>query len=619
MTRLTLMIVLSTVSGCSLGPNLSAGYVGPDQGIDAADDGAGGTSDGGAEAGVDTEVEAGDTPDAPTDGPADVPPDPDVDDADDVDVALDVPDAPPVAMCTEVDLSECPPGPLDVVAVACENGVCVYDCGPDFRDVDGEPGCECPYTGEEICDGLDNNCDGEPDEGLDVVPCDDQDGVCNGSVAGCGDGVVDCDDAVYSAFASGRGLVYDPAEIEVYCDGEDNNCDGDTDLYCCAVGAQWSRIPALTAGHSQREPTIARRNEVGAVAWLEVATSELQDSLGVTGQLRYAYLDSWGQPTADAVTVNAGERSRVPHIVRSHKNDRFVIARAVLTESGVLLKQQEIHNGLETDAELFAAERGVAIDGVDQTFLGDGNVLVTWSTRGLCPNPGCGTVHAIVANWMEDNPRLGGVLEISDERVIAWNPQVERVGSRSVLVYQFSGPGPNGTRVQGLRWQVFDRAEPQQGATGEFLFDPAADTRRREFEVFGLGAGVGIVVPSPPNGRVRVLLIDPTSPRDVGSVSLLDPGTTTVATGFGQEGVAGLAWWSEDFRRLEFSSLSELGWVRRAPLRDFGDETGAMFGLASTPMEGWGLVVTSSTPDLARSARLEITAVGPFGGRLCPP
>jgi hypothetical protein len=78
------------------------------------------------------------------------------------------------------------------------------------------------YEGTETrCDGLDNNCDGRTDEGLD----EDGDGV--GETANCPKGTQDCDDT-------------DPARSPMnreICDGKDNNCDGKVDEgFFCAQG-----------------------------------------------------------------------------------------------------------------------------------------------------------------------------------------------------------------------------------------------------------------------------------------------------------------------------------------------------------------------------------------------
>lgn len=65
----------------------------------------------------------------------------------------------------------------------------------------------------ELCDGLDNNCDGQADEGLSAI---DIDGDGYTSLASCGGSADDCDDGDPNI---------SPGTLEV-CDGFDNNCDG---------------------------------------------------------------------------------------------------------------------------------------------------------------------------------------------------------------------------------------------------------------------------------------------------------------------------------------------------------------------------------------------------------
>ncbi|MEC7984541.1 MAG: putative metal-binding motif-containing protein, partial [Myxococcota bacterium] len=100
-----------------------------------------------------------------------------------------------------------------------------YDDSEDCNDNDPQS-----YPGsEEICDGIDNNCDGEVDEGvLSTFYLDaDGDGFGNADITmdSCEvlDGYVstggDCDDA--------SDLSYPGAE-EI-CDGLDNNCDEEID------------------------------------------------------------------------------------------------------------------------------------------------------------------------------------------------------------------------------------------------------------------------------------------------------------------------------------------------------------------------------------------------------
>jgi hypothetical protein len=113
---------------------------------------------------------------------------------------------------------------------ACQASQCVIvGCHPGFwnnNDIYAD-GCEyeCEYRGEELCNGADDDCNGETDEGL-VVPavCETR-GECAGTTAVCGG-------------AAGWRCPY-PSTVavdangdivpETNCDGLDNDCNGVTD------------------------------------------------------------------------------------------------------------------------------------------------------------------------------------------------------------------------------------------------------------------------------------------------------------------------------------------------------------------------------------------------------
>ena len=127
---------------------------------------------------------------------------------------------------------------------SCELG----DCDEGWHNVDGNDGNGCEYgcnatqDGNEVCDEVDNDCDGTTDEGFDVLADVDHCGACNRlcEVANAEPACVEGACAVGDCLAGWVDLDGDPLTgcelaceptnggIEA-CDGDDNDCDGRVD------------------------------------------------------------------------------------------------------------------------------------------------------------------------------------------------------------------------------------------------------------------------------------------------------------------------------------------------------------------------------------------------------
>jgi hypothetical protein len=121
---------------------------------------------------------------------------------DDNDGDPDVTDCAPFDPDAEFGPVTCGLGVCEHTIESCVDGV-IIECDP----MEG--------TGEETCDGMDNNCNGETDEELGQTTCGL--GACENTTDNCIDGaVVECE-------------ALSENEVEEVCDGLDNDCDGDVD------------------------------------------------------------------------------------------------------------------------------------------------------------------------------------------------------------------------------------------------------------------------------------------------------------------------------------------------------------------------------------------------------
>jgi hypothetical protein len=133
----------------------------------------------------------------------------------------------------DTDINNCGRCQNECVAVngepSCDDGVCVYACDDGYADIlSSVPGCEyaCPQTppSAEICDTIDNDCDGEVDEDVEGVgdACTPEDleeyeekGECSFGRIACVAGIMQCVEYV--------------SPTEEVCNNLDDDCDGETD------------------------------------------------------------------------------------------------------------------------------------------------------------------------------------------------------------------------------------------------------------------------------------------------------------------------------------------------------------------------------------------------------
>ena len=148
---------------------------------------------------------------------------------------------------------------------ACGGGACAGQANSMTICTTDESGITCPAEDNpapEVCDGIDNDCDGALDAsdgdlgGNDHPPCEAQAGVCAGSSKPANlcvnGGWTACDTIVYSAYS-----VHFEAGSELSCDARDNDCDASIDENAsdlcaadmkCVAGTCMYEMVDITAG-----------------------------------------------------------------------------------------------------------------------------------------------------------------------------------------------------------------------------------------------------------------------------------------------------------------------------------------------------------------------------------
>lgn len=114
-------------------------------------------------------------------------------------------------------------GNVDDVSKDCGLGIGICVMGRQ-ECINGEWGyCNSPTSQNEICNGLDDNCDGTIDEGLSERSCGLGLGICTGSQR--------CENGVWTSCTARE-------PTKEVCNGKDDDCDGNTDngLVDCSEG-----------------------------------------------------------------------------------------------------------------------------------------------------------------------------------------------------------------------------------------------------------------------------------------------------------------------------------------------------------------------------------------------
>ncbi len=115
-----------------------------------------------------------------------------------------------------------------VATIECD-GTCKYTCALNYYDIDGDKTNGCEYScvksngGVEKCDGLDNDCDGQVDEGLTCNCSDGNSQTCTVANTSC-NGNQTCTSGSWDTCTTTR-----PNTGIEKCDGYDNDCSGKAD------------------------------------------------------------------------------------------------------------------------------------------------------------------------------------------------------------------------------------------------------------------------------------------------------------------------------------------------------------------------------------------------------
>ena len=259
-------------------------------------------------------------------------------------------------------IQESPPGGPCPATGACGPGI--VECSSDGHSSQCSTALEgsASQSVPELCDKIDNDCDGHVDEGMSMngLPIGSS---CVGSGA-CADapGIIECDPALLAAVCSvdlnGTSSLASPE----LCDGLDNDCDGATDEGIAFLDPLQGDLPVGTpCGQGACEGGLVVCSSIGSASCstTSLANSELCDGIdndcdGITDEEMFWFATGLGAPCEGLGECGAG-------LVECSSNGGTLCS----TMAGGSLSQatEETCDGLDNNCDGIA-DNGITLDGV---------------------------------------------------------------------------------------------------------------------------------------------------------------------------------------------------------------------------------------------------------------